>query len=85
MYRKLYDSNLNWTDRQFLARSVSAISFYPQDGEHGKAVLEHAGTAMYRVKNEGGNSSGFYSSESSVVWTRDQLELAIPRGLATGI
>lgn len=29
---------------------------------------------MYRVKHEGGNSFGFYSPESSVVWTRDRLE-----------
>ncbi len=28
---------------------------------------------MYRVKQDGGNSFGFYSPESSVVWTRDRL------------
>ena len=50
------------------------ISFYPQDGERSEEVLEKAGTAMYRVKHEGGNSFGFYSPESSMVWMRDQLE-----------
>ena len=30
---------------------------------------------MYRVKKDGGNHFGFYSAESSAVWTRDQLEL----------
>lgn len=50
------------------------ISLYPQDGERSEEVLEKASTAMYRVKHEGGNSFGFYSPESSVVWTRDRLE-----------
>ncbi|MDH5553096.1 MAG: EAL domain-containing protein, partial [Nitrosomonas sp.] len=57
----------------FVTASIG-ISFYPQDGERGEEVLEKAGTAMYRVKHEGGNSFGFYSPESSMVWTRDQLE-----------
>ena len=36
--------------------------------------IERASTVMHRVKNEGGNSFGFYSAESSVAWTRDRLE-----------
>ena len=58
----------------FVTASIG-ISLYPQDGERSEEVLEKAGTAMYRVKHEGGNSFGFYSPESSVVWTRDRLEL----------
>jgi EAL domain-containing protein (putative c-di-GMP-specific phosphodiesterase class I) len=50
------------------------ISFYPQDGQSAETVLERAGTPMYRIKHKGGNSFGFYSPESSIVWTRDRLE-----------
>ncbi len=58
----------------FVSVSIG-ISFYPEDGLTSETVLERAGTAMYRVKQDGGNQFGFYSPESSVVWTRDQLEL----------
>lgn len=58
----------------FVSVSIG-ISFYPENGLTSETVLERAGTAMYRVKRDGGNHFGFYSPESSVVWTRDQLEL----------
>jgi diguanylate cyclase (GGDEF)-like protein/PAS domain S-box-containing protein len=51
------------------------ISFYTHDNNNIEIVLERAGAAMFRVKREGGNSFGFYSPESSIVWTRDRLEL----------
>ena len=58
----------------FVSVSIG-ISFYPENGSTSEIALERAGTAMYRVKQDGGNQFGFYSPESSVVWTRDQLEL----------
>lgn len=58
----------------FVSASIG-VSFYPENGLSSETVLERAGTAMYRVKKDGGNHFGFYSAESSVVWTRDQLEL----------
>ncbi len=58
----------------FVSVSIG-VSFYPENGLSSETVLERAGTAMYRVKKDGGNHFGFYSAESSVVWTRDQLEL----------
>ncbi|MDE2389790.1 MAG: EAL domain-containing protein, partial [Betaproteobacteria bacterium] len=58
----------------FVSASIG-VSFYPEDGLSSETLLERAGTAMYRVKKDGGNHFGFYSAESSVVWTRDQLEL----------
>ncbi|MBL8500999.1 MAG: EAL domain-containing protein [Nitrosomonas sp.] len=58
----------------FVSASIG-VSFYPDDGLTSETVLERAGTAMYRVKKDGGNHFGLYSAESSVVWTRDQLEL----------
>ena len=57
----------------FVTASVG-ISFYPQDGDQSTVALERAGTAMYRVKHEGGNNFGFYCDASSAIWTRDQLE-----------
>lgn len=50
------------------------ISFFSEDGKGNEIVLEQASTAMRRIKNEGGNSFGFYSTESSVAWTRDRLK-----------
>lgn len=50
----------------FVSVSIG-VSFYPDDGLTGETVLERAGTAMYRVKKDGGNHFGFYSAESSVV------------------
>jgi EAL domain-containing protein (putative c-di-GMP-specific phosphodiesterase class I) len=58
----------------FVSVSIG-ISSYPESGSTSEIALERAGTAMYRVKQDGGNQFGFYSPESSVVWTRDQLEL----------
>jgi diguanylate cyclase (GGDEF)-like protein/PAS domain S-box-containing protein len=58
----------------FVSVSIG-ISSYPEHGLTSEAVLERAGTAMYRVKRNGGNHFDFYLPESSVVWTRDQLEL----------
>lgn len=62
-------------DRQavFVTASIG-ICFYPRDGEQSEMVLERAGTAMYRIKDEGGNNFGFYSPVSSVIWTRDRLD-----------
>lgn len=62
-------------DRQavFVTASIG-ICFYPRDGEQSEMVLERAGTAMYNIKDEGGNNFGFYSPASSVIWTRDRLD-----------
>jgi len=62
-------------DRQavFVTASIG-ICFYPRDGEQSEMVLERAGTAMYSIKDEGGNNFGFYSQASSVIWTRDRLD-----------
>lgn len=58
----------------FVSVSIG-ISFYPDNGLNSETVVERAGTAMYRVKQDGGNHFSVYSPESSMVWTRDQLEL----------
>lgn len=38
------------------------IALYPGDGEEAETLLHHADRALYRVKEQGGNSYGFYSS-----------------------
>ncbi len=58
----------------FVSASIG-ISFYPQDGMTSDLVLEKAGTAMYQAKHKGGNRFDLYSPQSSVIWTRDRLEL----------
>lgn len=58
----------------FVSASIG-ISFYPQDGMASDLVLEKAGTAMYQAKRKGGNRFDLYSPQSSVIWTRDRLEL----------
>ncbi len=68
-------------ERQFLLHDQEVfvtvsigISFSSEDRVDNEIVLEQASTAMHRVKNEGGNSFGFYSTESSAAWTRDRLK-----------
>ncbi len=68
-------SKFKLDDQDVFVTASIGVSFYPKDGIHSDAVLERAGAAMYRVKHEGGNSFSFYSQESSVIWTRDRLEL----------
>ncbi len=58
----------------FVSVSIG-ISFYPDDGCSGELVVEHAGSTMHHFKEKGGNRFGFYSSKSTVIWTRDRLEL----------
>ncbi|MCP5245306.1 MAG: EAL domain-containing protein [Burkholderiales bacterium] len=58
----------------FVSASIG-ICFYPKNGQTSEAVLERAGTAMYRAKRDGGNRFEFYSSKSTEVWTRDRLEM----------
>ncbi len=58
----------------FVSVSIG-ISQYPDNGMTSETVMARAGTAMYGVKQDGGNQYAFYSPESTVVWTRDQLEL----------
>ena len=58
----------------FVSASIG-VSSYPEDGLTSEVVLKKAGTAMYRIKEDGGNQFGFYSAELSDSWTRDQLEM----------
>lgn len=58
----------------FVSASIG-ISFYPDNGLSSEIVVKRAGTAMYRVKQDGGNLYGLYSQELSADWTREQITL----------
>lgn len=58
----------------FVSASIG-ISYYPENGLTSEIVVKRAGTAMYRVKQDGGNQYGFYSEELSAAWTREQITL----------
>ncbi|MBX3616766.1 EAL domain-containing protein [Nitrosomonas sp.] len=62
-------------DQDIFVTVSIGISFFPDNGVNCEEVLERASTAIHRVKNEGGNNFGSYSTESSVAWTRDRLVL----------
>lgn len=54
-------------EEQALIISASiGIALYPNDGEDVETLLENADTAMYRVKEQGGNNFQFYSPELSL-------------------
>lgn len=58
----------------FVSASIG-ISFYPENGFTSEIVVKMAGTAMYRIKEDGGNQYGLYSPELSAAWTREQITL----------
>lgn len=65
----------------FISTSIGA-TFYPDDGDDMKTLLRNADTAMYRAKEERGNSFQFYSHEMSVrALERAELEIALRRAL----
>ncbi|GIZ52419.1 EAL domain-containing protein [Noviherbaspirillum aridicola] len=65
----------------FISTSIGA-TLYPDDGDDMKALLRNADTAMYRAKEERGNSFQFYSREMSVrALERAELEIALRRAL----
>ncbi|HYC42822.1 MAG TPA: EAL domain-containing protein [Noviherbaspirillum sp.] len=65
----------------FVSTSIGATIF-PDDGEDMQSLLRNADIAMYRAKEERGNSFQFYSREMSVrALERAELESALRRAL----
>ncbi|MES2356121.1 MAG: EAL domain-containing protein [Pseudomonadota bacterium] len=66
----------------YFSCSIGA-SVFPGDGEDLDTLLKHAGTAMYRAKEEGGNGFQFYAKDMSKR-AAEQIELttALRRALA---
>ncbi len=46
----------------FLTTSIG-VSMYPENGEHGEALIQNADTALYHAKATGKNSYSFFSGE----------------------
>lgn len=70
------------------AINVSAsmgISAYPRDGDSAEALIRHADTAMYRVKEQGGNAMSFFQPEmDDLMLARLRTEAGLRRALANG-
>ncbi|MFZ1852986.1 MAG: EAL domain-containing protein [Nitrosomonas sp.] len=58
----------------FVSASIG-ISYYPENGLTSEIVIKRAATAMYHVKQDGGNQYDCYSAELSAAWTREQITL----------
>ena len=53
-------------EKQRLSLGASAgIAVYPEDGQDAETLLRHADLAMYRAKQEGGNTYRFFTAEMS--------------------
>lgn len=49
--------------REFFVTVSIGISIFPDDGEDGNSLLQHADTAMYKAKEQMGNSHCFFEKE----------------------
>lgn len=61
------------------------MSLYPQDGDALEDLIKHADTAMYRVKERGRGSYGFYQPQMSAhLLSRMKMEHAMRQALGQG-
>ncbi len=72
-------------DMGFSIQCSIGISLYPQDGEALDDLVKHADTAMYRVKERGRGSYGFYQPQMSAhLLSRMKMEHAMRQALGQG-
>ena len=71
---------------QMLSVSTSlGIAVCPRDGETADELMQHADTAMYRAKDQGGNAMTFFTQEmKQAMIDRLQIEAGLRRALAQG-
>lgn len=61
------------------------ISAYPRDGDTADMLIRHADTAMYRAKEQGGNTMAFFTPEmDQAMVERLQIEAGLRRALEHG-
>jgi diguanylate cyclase (GGDEF)-like protein/PAS domain S-box-containing protein len=63
---------------EVMVRASTGISMYPQDGETSEVLLQHADTALYRVKTAGGKTFSFFTAEMGAA---TKLRLAMQAAL----
>ena len=65
----------------FISGSIG-VSLFPSDGEDTKTLMKNADTAMYRAKQQGGNSYQFYRTDmNALALQRLEVETCLRRAL----
>lgn len=72
--------------RQVLSVTTSlGIAVYPRDGTSADTLLQHADTAMYRAKDQGGHAMAFFTADMmQATIDRLRVEAGLRRALAEG-
>ena len=72
-------------DRVLTVCASLGISAYPRDGDTADMLIRHADTAMYRAKEQGGNTMAFFTPEmDQAMVERLQIEAGLRRALEHG-
>jgi diguanylate cyclase (GGDEF)-like protein/PAS domain S-box-containing protein len=71
-------SPFNFQGQELYVTASIGISVYPDDGNHPQALLQNAGAALTRVKEQGGNGYQFYAVNMNA---KALQQLALENGL----
>ncbi len=68
--------------KEFYLTASVGIAVFPHDGSDAEAILKHADIAMYRAKEQGGNSYQFYTPDMNTkIWERLTMENSLRHAL----